>query len=134
MNADFVFSFLNIFIQPALAESSADWTPEGRYWFLRISYWAMYAIMIAILTFLLNKTIFLRRGATKACVWVLTVIIFFVSLIYMTNMNLTTKIATGVKAGGLIDISGDMPGTAIMTVLFYRLLKKRKPSAKNRTS
>lgn len=133
MNADFVFSFLYIFVQPALAEPSTDLTPEERYWLLRTLYWAMYGIMVAILTFLLNKTIFLRRGATNISVWILTVIIFFVSLIYMTNMNLTTKIVTGVKAGGLIDISGDMPGTVVMTILFYRLLKKRRSSAKDKS-
>jgi len=134
MNTDLIFSFLYIFVQPALAEPSADLTPEERYWLLRILYWAMYGIMVAILTFLLNKTIFLRRGATNASVWILTVIIFFVSLIYMTNMNLTTKIVTGVKAGGLIDISGDMPGAVVMTILFYRLLKKRRSSTKDKSS
>lgn len=93
--------------------------------------WLIYGLLTWGLVALLNATAFKQQPASKAIAWTLTVVMFFVSLIAMTALQILRYKAISDDLGFTIHPNSplDVVGAFSFSWLFYSLLRKPPKNA-----
>ncbi len=89
--------------------------------------WAIYGAVIAGLSLLISKKMFKGKPIKKSILWSLTVGVFVVNSVIMTILKQLRYEAISESLGGSIQPNNplDITGAAIMTFLFYSILKSQ---------
>lgn len=98
--------------------------------------WVLYGAVIAGIALLVSKKMFKENPITKPVLWSMTGAVFILNSVIMTILKQFRYDALSETFGKSIQPSNplDISGAAVMTILFYSILKSQGKSVESENS